>query len=293
VASCADPVLDSNLDFAMNQYRIASRAVFLTVMGVALAGGMAMASTAQAQLAQPQGSNAVRVGGAIRAPAIIKRVNPTYPDDARAARVQGVVIIEATVSANGTVADARVLRSVPMLDQAALDAVRQWVYEPTRVNGVAVPVIMTVTVNFTLGMSESASVTLRVTDTKGTVVLVKEATIDYADAALAASPSAGTAPPPTTSEGIRIYQGEGQTIVKWSSIARMTFTPADKTDKADKAGTPSRLKGELVLTNGQRMPAEFVLPKKGGGLKGTTDLGAYTIAFSDIAQIALVPANQK
>ena len=46
--------------------------------------------------------------------------------------------------------DARILRSIPLLDQAALDAVRQWEYSPTLLNGVPVPVIMTVTVNFTL-----------------------------------------------------------------------------------------------------------------------------------------------
>ena len=60
------------------------------------------------------------------------------------------MIIEATISPHGQGADARVLRSIPLLDQAALDAVRQWEYSPTLLNGVPVPVIMTVTVNFTL-----------------------------------------------------------------------------------------------------------------------------------------------
>jgi len=60
------------------------------------------------------------------------------------------VIIEATISVDGRVQDARILRSVPLLDQAAVDAVRQWTYTPTTLNGVAVPVIMTVTVRFTL-----------------------------------------------------------------------------------------------------------------------------------------------
>jgi len=64
--------------------------------------------------------------------------------------VQGIVIIEATIGPNGSVQDARVLRSIPLLDQSALDAVRQWQYTPTLLNGVAVPVIMTVTVQFTL-----------------------------------------------------------------------------------------------------------------------------------------------
>ncbi len=60
------------------------------------------------------------------------------------------MIIEATIDPGGKVTKTRVLRSIPLLDQAALDAVRKWEYEPTMLNGVAVPVIMTVTVNFTL-----------------------------------------------------------------------------------------------------------------------------------------------
>jgi protein TonB len=83
-------------------------------------------------------------------PAQTKRVSPPYPPEAQAAGAQGVVIMEATVGADGKVTDVRVLRSIPLLDQAAMDAVRQWEYTPTVVNGVAVPVIMTVTVNFTL-----------------------------------------------------------------------------------------------------------------------------------------------
>ncbi len=59
-----------------------------------------------------------------------------------------MVVIEATIDPSGRVADARILRSIPLLDQAALDAVRQWEYTPTLLNGVAVPVTMTVTVQF-------------------------------------------------------------------------------------------------------------------------------------------------
>jgi protein TonB len=92
----------------------------------------------------------VRVGGAIRPPTKVKDVRPVYPAIAQSARVQGVVIIEATIGPTGTVQDAKVLRSIPLLDAAALDAVRQWQFTPTTLNGVPVPVIMTVTVNFTL-----------------------------------------------------------------------------------------------------------------------------------------------
>jgi protein TonB len=77
-------------------------------------------------------------------------VKPVYPAIAQSARVQGVVIIEATIGPNGNVQEAKVLRSIPLLDAAALDAVRQWQFTPTLLNGVPVPVIMTVTVNFTL-----------------------------------------------------------------------------------------------------------------------------------------------
>jgi protein TonB len=77
-------------------------------------------------------------------------VQPVYPAIAQSARVQGVVVIEAVIGTDGKVRDAKVLRSIPLLDQAAVEAVRQWEYTPSRLNGVPVPVIMTVTVNFTL-----------------------------------------------------------------------------------------------------------------------------------------------
>jgi periplasmic protein TonB len=92
----------------------------------------------------------VRIGGAIRQPQRVREVQPVYPPIAQSARIQGIVIIEATIGADGQIVNARILRSVPLLDQAALDAVRQWQYTPTLLNGVPVPVIMTVTVAFTL-----------------------------------------------------------------------------------------------------------------------------------------------
>lgn len=93
---------------------------------------------------------AVRVGGNIKPPTKIHDVRPVYPDIALAARVSGVVILETLIGPDGSVHDARVLRSIPLLDQAALDAVMQWRFTPTLLNGQPVPVIMTVTVNFTV-----------------------------------------------------------------------------------------------------------------------------------------------
>jgi protein TonB len=92
----------------------------------------------------------VRITSDLRPPAKLKDVMPVYPDMAMRARISGMVILEAVIDAEGRVVNVKVLRSVPMLDQAAMDAVRQWEFTPTRLNGVAVPVVMTVTVNFTL-----------------------------------------------------------------------------------------------------------------------------------------------
>lgn len=93
--------------------------------------------------------NAVRVGGDVKPPTKIYNVNPSYPPVALQARVQGVVILEVVIDETGGVSDARVLRSIPLLDQAAIDAVTQWKFTPTLLNGRAVPVIMVTTVNFT------------------------------------------------------------------------------------------------------------------------------------------------
>jgi protein TonB len=83
-------------------------------------------------------------------PKKISDAAPIYPQIAQRANVEGDVIIEAVIAVDGSVRDARVLKSVALLDRAALDAVKQWRYAPTRLNGVAVPVIVTVTVQFRL-----------------------------------------------------------------------------------------------------------------------------------------------
>ncbi len=92
----------------------------------------------------------VRPGGQIKEPKKLKNIAPNYPDIAKQARVQGVVILECTISPQGKVTDVKVLRGIPLLDAAAIEAVKQWVYTPTLLNDVPVPVIMTVTVNFHL-----------------------------------------------------------------------------------------------------------------------------------------------
>ncbi len=92
----------------------------------------------------------VKVGGDIRQPRKIRDVPPRYPALAQQARVQGTVVIVAVIGTDGRVQETRVLHSVPLLDRAALDAVSQWVFSPTTLNGEAVPVVMNVTVEFRL-----------------------------------------------------------------------------------------------------------------------------------------------
>ena len=83
-------------------------------------------------------------------PKKIKNVEPVYPASAQAARMQGEVVIEATVGTDGKVREPRVIGSIPLLDEAALTAVRQWEYEPAVVDGEPKAVIMTVRVKFSL-----------------------------------------------------------------------------------------------------------------------------------------------
>jgi TonB family protein len=97
------------------------------------------------------GKRPLKVGaGGIAAPKKIKDVAPAYPADAESARVQGPVVCEIVIDQDGNVMAARVVQSLPMLDQAALDAVKQWKYMPTLMNGVPTPVFATITVNFSL-----------------------------------------------------------------------------------------------------------------------------------------------
>ena len=108
------------------------------------------ASTPDAVQDSRQEEDVVTIGGDVKPPKKIKHVNPVYPPEAKEAGIEGVVVIETIIDKQGKVAHAEVVRSVPELDQAALDAVRQWEFEPSYVRGKAVSVRMTVTINFTL-----------------------------------------------------------------------------------------------------------------------------------------------
>ena len=97
----------------------------------------------------------VRVGGIIRTPKLLLRVTPEYPPIALQARTTAVLVIEAVVGADGRVQTAKVLRGQPLFDQAALDAVKQWRYQPLLLNGVPTPFVVSFTVVFNLVTKES------------------------------------------------------------------------------------------------------------------------------------------
>lgn len=92
----------------------------------------------------------IAVGGRVPVPQRLVTAQPIYPAFAKTARVQGVVELSIVIDAAGNVTRAQVVKSIPQLDRAAIDAVKQWKYAPTLVNGAAVPVTMVVQVTFTL-----------------------------------------------------------------------------------------------------------------------------------------------
>jgi periplasmic protein TonB len=104
----------------------------------------------------PPPSRAVRIGGNIHAPKLVQRVAPEYPKLAQDARIGGLVILEALVGEDGRVKTVTVLRGQPLLDEAAIAAVRQWRYKPLLLNGQTQEFLLTVTVSFSITTPQSA-----------------------------------------------------------------------------------------------------------------------------------------
>jgi protein TonB len=97
-----------------------------------------------------EGAKIIRKSGGVLQASALTRVEPTYPEDAKAARISGTVVVEVTVDEQGNVFAARAISGHPLLKSAAVEAARQWKFQPTTLSGVAVKVISTVTFNFQL-----------------------------------------------------------------------------------------------------------------------------------------------
>jgi protein TonB len=116
-----------------------------------IAGGVVGGTGTEPSASAPSGPTVMRAGIGMKPPRKIKDVKPVYPPGALPMHAQGAVLIDAIIGTDGRVQDVRLLHSVvALLDEAALDAVRRWEYEPTFLNGVPVAVVMTVVVNFAL-----------------------------------------------------------------------------------------------------------------------------------------------
>jgi protein TonB len=99
---------------------------------------------------RPHQTGPLRVGGNVQAARIINRIQPVYPPLARQTRISGTVRLHAVISKDGTIKELEVMSGHPLLQQAALDAVRQWRYQPTLLNGEPVEVDTTIDVIFSL-----------------------------------------------------------------------------------------------------------------------------------------------
>jgi protein TonB len=125
-----------------------------TTSGIGSSGevGTSVGVTAPSVLISPapQKTGPVRVADLPVAPRKVVDVRPVYPDLARMARKEGTVVMEAVLDPTGRVTQLRVIQSVPLLDQAAMDAVRQWRYTPSTLGGHPVSVLMSITIRFTL-----------------------------------------------------------------------------------------------------------------------------------------------
>jgi len=92
----------------------------------------------------------IRVGGNVQAANLIRKVQPTYPPLAKQARIQGTVRFQAVIGKDGKIQYLQVLSGHPLLIAASQQAVTQWLYKPTMLNGEPVEVVTTIDVNFTL-----------------------------------------------------------------------------------------------------------------------------------------------
>src|SRR5690349_11147663 len=99
---------------------------------------------------KPATPQRIKVGGNVQSAKLVRQPRPVYPPLAKQARISGVVKLSAVISANGTIQDLKVISGHPLLIPAALDAVKQWVYQPTLLNGEPVEVQTQIDVNFTL-----------------------------------------------------------------------------------------------------------------------------------------------
>ncbi len=124
-------------------------------LGGDTAGGMSTiigaVSAGQPIVVRPRAPTSLNVSSGVMAGNLVEKTLPQYPAIARAARIQGIVVLQATISKGGSIENLRAISGPPMLQQAAMDAVRSWSYKPYLLNGEPVEVETTINVVFSLG----------------------------------------------------------------------------------------------------------------------------------------------
>ena len=115
-------------------------------------GGMsAIIGTGQPTVVKPRAPSSLNVSSGVMAGNLLTKTLPQYPAIPKAAHIQGIVVLQATISKSGSIQNLRVISGPPMLQQAAMDAVRSWRYKPYLLNGEPVEVETTINVVFNLG----------------------------------------------------------------------------------------------------------------------------------------------
>jgi TonB family protein len=191
--------------------------------------------------------DAVRIDAQKR-PKIVRQVKPVYPEEAKKLGLQGVVELEATINSAGKVIAVKVLpaqTSQPLLEAAAVAALRQWKYAPYMINGKAKAVIFTVTITFALGDKKEdkpAEINLaerprRISDVKPVYpeealkqgiqgVVIVEATIDEKGDVVAAKALPGKNPQPLLEAAAltSVRQWKFEPVIKDGKAVKVTFT---------------------------------------------------------------------
>jgi protein TonB len=114
-------------------------------------GGLIGSGPAGPPPPKPAGPSRIRVGGNVEAASLINKVTPIYPPIAKTAHVSGTVVLHAIISKEGTIQELQYVSGPPLLMKSAMDAVKEWRYKPTMLNGDPVEVDTTIDVVFTLG----------------------------------------------------------------------------------------------------------------------------------------------
>ncbi len=120
------------------------------MIGASLLSGAPRADAPPPPGAAPIGGQTEATGGHLQPPKLVSSPAPVYPTDARARNVEGVVVVDILVDTTGKIAETKVLSGPPMLQQAALDALRRWRYQPAQLNGQVIPIHTKVDINFAL-----------------------------------------------------------------------------------------------------------------------------------------------